>query len=343
MSIDVASGSSRKPAPAYKVVDRSVLLPYYKKWLIAPVVGFIPASIHPNVLTNLGHLTSLTAALLVTLGHPHSGPRFFAAALLMQLYVWLDNADGAHARRTGQSSPYGELLDHGLDVLTALYVGVISGEALGLTGVWWAGVAVMPPTAAALVYWEQTRTGEMHLGAMNQVEAMLVLGGTLSFVGLVGNEVWNTWQFHGISAQAVLLFWTCASVTFGAVRGALRVATKVGGRVACSCLVPLAAVTAPLVAAATGALSCVDAVVASGAVSAYWAFHMLAVRQGREGGPGTVAYGVTIVTFVTIGVVRPELLFGPSVATALCALVYASATVLDFASVRTTLLTASED
>ena len=40
-------------ALVYKADDRSILLPYYKRFLIEPTLPFIPARLHPNVITHL--------------------------------------------------------------------------------------------------------------------------------------------------------------------------------------------------------------------------------------------------------------------------------------------------
>lgn len=41
----------------------------------------------------------------------------FSYALCLWLYSTFDNVDGKQARRTGSSSPLGELFDHGCDAL----------------------------------------------------------------------------------------------------------------------------------------------------------------------------------------------------------------------------------
>lgn len=43
---------------------------------------------------------------------------YFQAALGVFLYQTLDATDGKQARRTGSSSPLGELLDHGCDAMS---------------------------------------------------------------------------------------------------------------------------------------------------------------------------------------------------------------------------------
>jgi len=49
---------------------------------------------------------------IATLGYPGL---YYLSALLFFVSLTADNVDGPHARRTGQTSPLGEFLDHRLD------------------------------------------------------------------------------------------------------------------------------------------------------------------------------------------------------------------------------------
>ena len=60
------------------------------------------------------NMSATTFAVIGT--RAERGWPYIAAALFLTAYVFCDNADGGHARRTGQTSPYGEFLDHGLDL-----------------------------------------------------------------------------------------------------------------------------------------------------------------------------------------------------------------------------------
>ena len=91
-------------APVYRADDRSLLLPFYKRWFVEPTLPFIPARVHPNTITHTGHLLCLAAAGLLVATNPRHGWVFFAAMVLLQAYNWCDNADGAcrGARSTGR-------------------------------------------------------------------------------------------------------------------------------------------------------------------------------------------------------------------------------------------------
>lgn len=57
---------------------------------------------------------------------------YFSFAAGLWLYSTLDNVDGKQARRTGTSSPLGELFDHGCDALNCTFVVLLQAAALGL-------------------------------------------------------------------------------------------------------------------------------------------------------------------------------------------------------------------
>src|SRR5260221_5390951 len=98
----------------YEVEDRSILLPLYRSLFVTPLLPVLPPRLSPNAITHAGHLCNLAGTLVLLALWPERGWPYLAAALGLHLYNWCDNADGAHARRTGQTSATGEFLDHGL-------------------------------------------------------------------------------------------------------------------------------------------------------------------------------------------------------------------------------------
>src|SRR4051794_35498998 len=159
-------------SPEYKVVDRSILLPFYRRFLVDPVLPLLPARLNPNTITHVGHFINLGGTVLLLALWPKRGWPFAAAMVLLQVYMWCDNADGAHARRTNQCSALGEFLDHGLDALNTVYIAYLTAMALGLPPMGWVTIALVIPGAGAVTYWEQTQTGVFRLGLLNQVESV---------------------------------------------------------------------------------------------------------------------------------------------------------------------------
>lgn len=90
----------------------------------------------PNLLTFTGFLFTVTNGLLLTIFDYDfcASSDTIPSCLPVPLWIWLvcavnhflahtlDGIDGKHARRTKSSGPLGELMDHGLDSWTALFI-----------------------------------------------------------------------------------------------------------------------------------------------------------------------------------------------------------------------------
>ena len=96
----------------------------------------MPKWLAPNVLTFAGFLFTVANGVLLTIYDKDfcASSDTFLDCLPIPAWVWfacavnhflahtLDGIDGKHARRTNSSGPLGELMDHGLDSWTALFI-----------------------------------------------------------------------------------------------------------------------------------------------------------------------------------------------------------------------------
>ena len=269
------------PALAYSVQDRSILLPYYKRFLVEPLLPFIPASVNPNAITHGGHILNLGALLLLafTARQGKSWP-FIAAAVLVHVYLWCDNADGGHARRTNQCSAKGEFLDHGLDLLNATYIACMTVLTLGAPPFWSVVAAVVVPAAAAVTYWEQAETGVFQLGLLNQIESIVCLTVALTARAVFGAEAMAAVTIAGVSLPVLVLAFVTTVAMFGIIRSTMRVAQN-RGRLG-PALAPFAFGAALTIAAATGALGTLAAIVAGAAVFIFIGIRQLTLRVRGE-------------------------------------------------------------
>jgi len=55
---------------------------------------------------------------------------YFLVALAIFFYQTLDAVDGKQARRTGSSSPLGQLFDHGCDAITTMLISLLLMQGL---------------------------------------------------------------------------------------------------------------------------------------------------------------------------------------------------------------------
>lgn len=86
-------------------------------------VNFLPITMAPNLVTLVGFFAIVASFLLFAFFSPsisESAPSwvYLFAAFCMFFYQTMDALDGKQARRTGNSSPLGELFDHGSFIFT---------------------------------------------------------------------------------------------------------------------------------------------------------------------------------------------------------------------------------
>ena len=310
---------------AYKVDDRSILLPYYRRFIVDPFLRFIPAAVNPNSITHAGHQLNLIGTALLVGLWPERGWPFLLAMVLLQAYMWCDNADGAHARRTNQCSAFGEFLDHGLDQLNTVYIGYLTAMALGVPPIWWVVIALIIPGAGAVTYWEQSQTGIFRLGLLNQVESLTVLSMALTMSAIYGRNGWTQWSIFGvISVQKAMLAWSTSTILFGKVRSMVRVASLRGLPAVLPIVGLLSFGGAIVLATYFGAVSAIAGVTLATGANVYFGMRMLANRlHGETPRLGGVLVGGTA---VLLGLAAsshyghaPGPLVGPALAVVVCA------------------------
>lgn len=291
------------PGLVYAVRDRSILLPHFKRFVVEPSLRFLPARLHPNVITHVGHLANLAGCLVVLLFAGHGAGPFVVAAALLNFYNWCDNADGGHARRTGQCSAGGELLDHGLDMLNTTYIALVSAVAVGASPEWTALVAISVPAACAVTYWEQAETGLFSLGLLTQIEAVALLTTILAVDAIFGVEIWTRLHVGPVTLRLAMTTFACATALIGMAGNVRRVWKKRG---AVRWVYPLLAFDAAVIAAMfLGALGPLAAVIVGSAGNVFFGLRSLALRtMGRKPRPeaGLVIAAMMLVALSVVSI-----------------------------------------
>lgn len=100
------------------------------------VEKIVPLGVHPNTLTVCSCISAILGSCLFLVFCPYLSeypPRwvFLGAAALFFLYQTLDATDGKHARRLGLSSPLGQLMDHGCDIISTTPLTLLSTAIIG--------------------------------------------------------------------------------------------------------------------------------------------------------------------------------------------------------------------
>ncbi|KAI5306364.1 hypothetical protein KEM55_008635, partial [Ascosphaera atra] len=108
-------------------------------------------------------------------------------------YSTLDNVDGKQARRTGSSSPLGELFDHGIDSLNCCLASLFQVAALAM-GHTRAGafVCFLPCLPMWLSTWETFHTHTLYLGYVNgPTEGLLISSLMILASGIWGPQIYQ--------------------------------------------------------------------------------------------------------------------------------------------------------
>ncbi|KAF2202865.1 ethanolaminephosphotransferase 1 [Delitschia confertaspora ATCC 74209] len=183
----------------YSSVDKSLISRYILKHYWNGFVELLPLWLAPNLVTLIGFFFILGNVALVELYVPDLvGPApswvYYSFAFGLWMYSTMDNVDGKQARRTGTSSPLGELFDHGIDSLNCTLASLLETAAMGYgcsyTGAFTALVPVLP---MFLSTWETYHTHTLYLGYFNgPTEGLIIACSVMALSGYYGPEIWST-------------------------------------------------------------------------------------------------------------------------------------------------------
>ena len=187
----------------YQSEDRSITTKYILKPFWLRFVHIFPTWMAPNMVTLLGLMFIVISDILVFIYDPYFdtiSPKwvYFYHAFAVFMYQTFDACDGIHARRTGQSSPLGELFDHCCDSMntTLMVIQFASAANLGTNPL----VFIVQFSALANFYlstWEEYYTHKLFLSEISgPVEGLLMISGVFILTGLFGVDfVWKKYLF----------------------------------------------------------------------------------------------------------------------------------------------------
>lgn len=185
----------------YAAIDTSPLSQYVMHPFWNFVVEFVPTSVAPNVLTLAGFACTMMIAFLLSYYDYHfyassddmrsSGIQpvpsivWLICAINLFLAHTLDGIDGKQARRTKATGPLGELMDHGVDSWTALFVPMYIYSLFGSADfsfgphrmllIFWAVFLTFYVT-----HWEKYITGVLYLPWSYDVSQIFLFGCSLA-------------------------------------------------------------------------------------------------------------------------------------------------------------------
>ncbi|GAA5946854.1 hypothetical protein JCM3765_002045 [Sporobolomyces pararoseus] len=182
---------------AYSAVDKSPFSNYVMRHWWTWSASLMSPKIAPNAITLIGFAAIILNFLTVWIFVPDLvGPGnwlvYASCAFGLFFYQTMDNIDGKQARRTGTSSPLGELFDHGLDTLNCPIGGLIQAAAMSLGQSKYSVLCILVPCWSMYVStWEEYHTGTLYLGYINgPVEGVLIAVGILIVSAIKGPGWW---------------------------------------------------------------------------------------------------------------------------------------------------------
>eukprot|EP00557_Chaetoceros_sp_GSL56_P000375 CAMPEP_0176504278 /NCGR_PEP_ID=MMETSP0200_2-20121128/15843_1 /TAXON_ID=947934 /ORGANISM="Chaetoceros sp., Strain GSL56" /LENGTH=394 /DNA_ID=CAMNT_0017903689 /DNA_START=1118 /DNA_END=2299 /DNA_ORIENTATION=+ len=154
--------AAHKYKPGHYTFLDNLLNPFWTR-----LTEFLPMSLAPNAVTLLGALHCGLAYSILWYYSPHYDaplPNWvvFLAGYCTIAYYTFDCMDGKQARRTGQSSPLGQLFDHGFDCICNLsHISTNSGYLMIGGTPWFIMVQGSLFFAFFMAQWEEYYTGEL--------------------------------------------------------------------------------------------------------------------------------------------------------------------------------------
>ena len=187
----------------YRSTDSSLFYNYLLSPCLNKVVSALPMKLSPNIITLLALGCNIISFLITNfeLYNDFEEPLSRTACIIQfvahMLYIIFDNIDGKQARRTGTSSAYGMLLDHGCDIFTNIIVcyNVSHYLQLGNEGPFSYMIFLsLLPGFYSLTY-EEYVLNELHLGMFNgpdEGNVIVAVGALVAaiFPEIYTNEIW---------------------------------------------------------------------------------------------------------------------------------------------------------
>ncbi|TID28340.1 hypothetical protein CANINC_002517 [Pichia inconspicua] len=190
----------------YQSEDRSLVTKYILKPFWLKFERIFPIWMAPNMVTLLGLMFIIISDLLVLIYDPNLesiSPKwvYFYHAFAVFMYQTFDACDGIHARRTGQSSPLGELFDHCCDAMNTTLMQIQFASVAGLTCN--PLIFIFQYASLATFYistWEEFYTHKLFLSEISgPVEGLLMLATVYILAGIFGIETLFKMELFDIS------------------------------------------------------------------------------------------------------------------------------------------------
>lgn len=181
----------------YSATGSSLLEPYFQiywRWL----VELFPMWLAPNTITVVGLLINAITSLLLILYCPsatESAPSWVYAINGIGLFIYqsLDAIDGKQARRTGSSTPLGELFDHGCDSISTVLVALAFAITIKVGNYPWVMTFMCLSSYFTFYFghWSAYVTGTLQFGLFDVTEVQVTTYIGFLVTAYFGPEMWG--------------------------------------------------------------------------------------------------------------------------------------------------------
>eukprot|EP00164_Ancoracysta_twista_P001454 GFYU01001894.1.p1 GENE.GFYU01001894.1~~GFYU01001894.1.p1 ORF type:complete len:399 (-),score=101.14 GFYU01001894.1:39-1133(-) len=184
-------------------------------------VELLPMWLAPNLVTLIGLLCVISSYAVIMVHAPtltEACPSwvYFFCAFAQFAYQTLDAIDGKQARRTGASSPLGQLFDHGCDAFGCTFTGAVICATIqfGVTP-WTIAVLMLMQVPFFLAQWEEYHLGTLrtNIGFFGVTEGQVIILSLIGLTGVFGPEFWHYDIVGGFTIRLLLL----SGVGYGAI------------------------------------------------------------------------------------------------------------------------------
>jgi len=174
--------------------------------------NYLPPWLAPNLITLTGLITLLASYVVIAyhdVDFSGGSPRwnYLVAGVGLFVYLHLDCLDGKQARKTGTSSPLGQLFDHGCDAFAVHLVLLMMMTSMQLAHDWKVVVAMLYVFIPWwLAHWEEYHTGVMVYGSgmWGVTEALYAVFCIHIYTYVAGPSGWSWRPFAGSFTAADL-------------------------------------------------------------------------------------------------------------------------------------------
>ena len=159
----------------YSYSDDSYLYNYCMSPCLNKIVNFLPKTLAPNLITFFSLLCNVIAFLVsindngFDFDQPLKKSTCFVIGFTQIFYQLLDSIDGKQARRTGNSTPFGMIMDHGCDIFTNIFTAFNMSKLLivGNEGFFSFSVFLGLMLGFYMMTYEDYKVGNMHFPVVN--------------------------------------------------------------------------------------------------------------------------------------------------------------------------------